>query len=106
MKGIFPVVFGVMFVSVFVWFGLCHRLFKLLEARHPEKFSEMGRPSLIMNNSVSNNISFMKFLLKREYRELNAPLISNLGRAMRVFFVVFCVVFMFLFLGVPLGYAP
>jgi hypothetical protein len=110
MKEIFPLVFGVLFVSVFVWFGLCMRLFKLLETRHPEKYNAMGRPSLIMNNSLSNNISFMKFLFKQEYRELNDHSIQKLGQVMRAFSLVYMsgflfLVIAFLLLATPLGHA-
>ncbi len=106
MKEVIPVVFGLMLISVFIWFGFCIRLFKLLETRHPKKYDAMGRPSLIMNNSISNNILFAKFLFKQEYRELNDPLIVKLGEFMRRFLVVFLVVFLFLVLGFPLGYIP
>ena len=105
-KELFPIVFSVMFISVFVWFGLCVRLFRLLETRHPDKYNAMGRPSLIMNNSISNNILFMKFLFKREYSELNDPSVSRLGQLMRAFFFVFLVVFMFMFLGMLLLRLP
>jgi hypothetical protein len=91
---------------VFVWFALCHRLFKSLQTRHPEKYEAMGRPSLIINNSLSNNISFMKFLFKREYLDLNDPGISKLAQFMLIYLLVYLIGFMFLFLSVPLGYAP
>ena len=106
MKALYPIAFGVLIVSVFVWFGFCRRLFMLLETRQPEKYNELGRPSLIMNNSISNNIAFMRFLLKREYIELNDPVILNLAQTMRVFVVCYFILFVFLALGVPFGYAP
>lgn len=106
MKELFPIIFGLLFVLVFVWFALCNWLFKRLETRHPEKYEAMGKPSLIMNNSISNNISFIKFLFKREYLDLNDPAISNLAQFMLVFFLVYSIGLMFLILGLPLGYAP
>lgn len=106
MKEVFPLVFGVLFCSVFVWFFLCYRLFKILETRHPEKYESMGKPSLIMNNSLSSNIKFMKFLFKREWRELDDSGLEKLGISMLVFFVIYMVGFLTLFVSVPLGYAP
>jgi len=106
MNELFPIIFAVLFCSVFVWFYLCHRLFKILKTRHPEKYASMGSPTLIMNNSLANNIAFMKFLFKREWRSLNDDGLTSLGQGMLVFFCIYLVGFLFLFLGVPLGYAP
>lgn len=105
MKEVFPIMFWVLFCSVFVWFFLCYRLFKILETRHPERYESMGKPSLIMNNSLSSNITFMKFLFKREWRELNDAALTTLGRFMLVFFTIYTVGFFALFISVPLGYA-
>jgi hypothetical protein len=66
----------------------------------------MGKPSLIMNNSLSSNITFMKFLFKREWRELNDSGLATLGKFMLVFFAIYTVGFFALFFSVPLGYAP
>lgn len=105
-KEVFPIMFGVLFCSVFVWFFLCYRLFKILETRHPEKYESMGKPSLIMNNSISSNITFMKFLFRREWRELDDSGLATLGKSMLVFFAIYMVGFLTLFFSVPLGYAP
>ena len=102
----FPILFGILFCSVLVWFYLCHKIFGILRTRHPEKYEEMGKPTLIMNNSISNNLSFIKFLFKREWLELNDEGLSKLGNAMLVFFAVYTVGFLFMFVSVPLGYAP
>ncbi len=106
MKQLFPILFGVLFCSVFVWFFLCYRIFKILETRHPEKYESMGKPSLIMNNSLSNNIAFMKFLFKREWRALSDSGLETLGNFMLVFFAIYTAGFLALFFSVPLGYAP
>lgn len=105
MKEVFPILFGILFCSVFVWFFLCYRLFKILETRYPEKYQSMGKPSLIMNNSLSSNITFIKFLFKREWRELDDAGLAILGNFMLVFFAVYFVGFLTLFFFVPLGYA-
>ncbi len=106
MNQIFPVIFGILFCSVFVWFFLCHRLFKILETRHPEKYESMGKPSLIMNNSLSTNITFMKFLFKREWRDIDDQGLTSLSKSMLAFFAVYLVGFLALFLLMPLGYVP
>lgn len=106
MSELFPIMFGILFCSVFVWFFLCFRIFKILEIRHPAKYEAMGKPSLIMNNSFSNNIAFMKFLFKREWDALNDPGLASLSKFMMVFFIIYTLGFFTLFISVPLGYAP
>ena len=104
MKEVFLIIFGILFCSVLVWFFLCHRLFKILETMHPEKYESMGKPSLIMNNTVSSNITFMKFLFKREWSELEDSGVATLGKSMLVFLVIYMIGFLTLFLSIALGY--
>lgn len=106
MKEIFPIIFGILFCSVFVWFFLCHRLFKILETRHPATYEAMGKPSLIMNNSISNNISFMKFLFGGQWRDLEDDRLTKLSKSMLVFFFVYLAGFAFLFVATAVGFAP
>jgi hypothetical protein len=105
MKEVLVIMFGVLFCSVLVWFFLCNRLFKILETRHPEKYESMGKPSLIANNSLSSNLTFMKFIFKREWRNLDDSGLSDLGKFMLVFFVIYMLGFLALFFSVSLGYA-
>jgi hypothetical protein len=106
MKEVFLILFGVLFISVFVWFFLCSKMFKTLALKHPEKYEVMGKPNLIMNNSLSNNISFMKFLFKREWRDLNDKSVASLGKIMCVFITLYLALFLVVFISVPLGLAP
>jgi hypothetical protein len=105
MKEVFPILFGVLFIAIFVWFFLCNKMFKTLALRHPEKYEAMGKPSLIMNNSLSNNVSFIKFLFKREWRDLNDPSVTSLGKIMCVFIMLYLALFLVVFISVPLGFA-
>lgn len=106
MKVMFTNVFVLLFCSVFVWFYLCYKMFSILRIRHPEKYEAIGKPSLIMNNSISNNLLFMKFLFKREWRDLNDEGLAQLGKSMLVFFSLYMVLFVYLFLSVLFGFAP
>ena len=81
-------------------------MFGILRTRHPEKYEAMGKPSLIMNNSISNNLSFMKFLFKREWEELNDEGLATLGKSMLIFFAAYTIMFISIFISVPLGMAP
>ncbi len=91
--------------AVAIGFFLIHRVYKILKNRHPEKYEAMGSPGLIMNNSISNNISFMKFIFKLEWKDLGDPSLSNLSGFLLVYFVVYSVGLLCLFFAVPLGLA-
>ena len=66
----------------------------------------MGKPGLTTNNSFSSNITFMKFLFKREWRGLGDAGLAKLGKSMLAFFAAYLFVFLALFFSVPLGLAP
>ncbi|WP_447894329.1 hypothetical protein [Vreelandella sp. GE22] len=84
-----PIVFGVLFFLVLVWFFLCHRLFKILASRHPVKYKSMGSPSVVLNNSPSSSLILFKFLFKKEWKSLNDLGLAALSKSMLVFFVVY-----------------
>ena len=76
-----------------VWFILVARLNWLLRRRQPEVFDSLGRPTLILNNSVENGWAFLRFLLGGYFRKIDNPEIVSLCRFMRVFFFTYCVLF-------------
>ena len=86
-----PYLFSLMFIGVLVWFGLCVKLFNALKERHPETYENMGSPGLFRNNTLSNNISFMRFLFKKEWRTLDDKGISKLSKFMFIYIFVFIV---------------
>lgn len=104
MQLLFPVLFVVLFCSVFFWFFLCHRLFNRLATHHPDKYRAMGEPDLFRNNTGSTNATFLKFLWKREWRQLDDPALAKLGGTMRVFAAFYLTGFLLLFLGAPFVY--
>ena len=103
MKALFPILFGILFCSVFAWFLMCYRLFKIWETRRPEKYEAKGKPSLIMNNTMRSNLTFMRFLFKREWQGLNDRDLETPSKAMLVFFGVYTVGFLALFVAVLLS---
>ncbi|MGH2620294.1 MAG: hypothetical protein ACRDHG_06945 [Anaerolineales bacterium] len=44
-----------------------------LETRHPGTWVELGKPTLVWNNSLANNLTFLRFLIRRQFRGLNDP---------------------------------
>lgn len=87
------VLFGILICMVVVWFALCKLLFNRLERAHPLKYADMGRPSLVLRNNISNNLSFLRLLARREYLALNDSYITKLCGFMRVYFAVYVLLF-------------
>jgi hypothetical protein len=85
MNDAIPYLFSLMFIAVLVWFGLCVKLFNALKERHPETYENMGSPGLFRNNTFSNNISFMRFLFKKEWRTLDDEGIAKLSKFMFIY---------------------
>ena len=102
LKEIYPIIFGIFFCSIFVWFFLSHRLFTILKLRHPEKYELMGRPILFKKKGFS----IMKFLFGKEWKKLKDDKLSTLSISMMGFSVIYLLVFLFLAMGVIFGYAP
>ena len=95
-----PTIFWVLMVMVFVWFAMILVLFRKLKTQHPEKFKEMGEPSLFWNNSMKTGWATLKFIVKREHKGLNDGSLSMLSDSMLVFFVLYTVLFFGMFFGV------
>lgn len=65
---------------------LCTRkLYYLLQQKHPDKFEELGEPSLFMNKSYMTGLKVNKFLCSKDPLFLTDPELSKL----RPFLVVF-----------------
>ncbi|KPK54328.1 MAG: hypothetical protein AMJ84_01480 [Acidithiobacillales bacterium SM23_46] len=96
----FVPLFFVLFASVFVWFGLTSRLYKILATDHPQKYEAMGKPTLFWNNSPRSGWLLVKFIMTREYLALGNQRLVKLGNFMFGFFVVYGVLFSVLFVAV------
>ncbi len=88
MKVMFSLAFGVVVASTFYWFYLCHRMQAYLRERFPSVYEAMGKPTLFMNNSIGNGRKFNRFLLKREWSELDDSEVVAHGKFMSVYFVI------------------
>jgi hypothetical protein len=96
-ESLYFILFAVLAAMVFVWFGLCIWTFRRLEKSHPEKYLEMGRPSLFLRNNVENNWLFMKFMWRSDYKKLNDPPLTRTCKVMKVCFFIYCMIFVSMF---------
>lgn len=81
----FLVFFG---CSVIVGLVLTQVAFSRLKSRHEEVWNELGRPNLILNNTPSNNIRWLKFLIRRDYRNVDDRLLQYVMRTIGVLSVI------------------
>jgi hypothetical protein len=95
-----PILFGVLMAMVLIWFAMIFSLFRMLKNSHPEKYKEMGEPSLFWNNSMKTAWATIKFLFRREHKVLNNSTLSFLSDSMIVFFALYFVLFFGLFMSV------
>lgn len=78
-----------------VWFVLLNELFTTLRSRHPGIFSSIGSPSLILNNSISNNLATFRFILSSRALETDDKRLIQLVKRLRI---AFALVFIWFFL--------
>jgi hypothetical protein len=65
--------FILLFVLLIVYFIVYNKFLFVLKKNHSEKWKELGSPTFIMNNSISNGIVLLKFLWNKEYLKTNDP---------------------------------
>ena len=60
----------VVFLIVIVGGILNWKVLKILKEIHPKTWEELGKPSLLANNSIQNNFQVLKFISKKQYLAL------------------------------------
>jgi hypothetical protein len=85
--------FAVLLPMVAVWFVLLSWFFRRLRSRHAATYAALGSPTLFWNNSPRNNWLFLKFIFSSRWRELGDPAVANAVRFMRIFLVVYFLLF-------------
>jgi len=80
---------------------LHYRFLYLLRVNHIEKWKEIGSPTLILNNTIRNNIAILKFLKNKEYLKLHDKKLSAtanfLWKLGGGYIVLFIIIIIFLF---------
>jgi predicted PurR-regulated permease PerM len=71
------ILFPALMIIIAIYLFTLSRFFRELKDYEPDVWSRLGSPSLIMNNSISNNIKFLGFLFRNEYMNLKQELVSE-----------------------------
>jgi|ERR1035437_5711222 hypothetical protein len=85
----------ILMAAVVVGLAMQHRLLKDMRTRHAAVWESLGSPTLIMNNSVSNNLAVMRFLWRKEYQSIDDPDFVALARAVRIYSIAYLIFFAF-----------
>jgi hypothetical protein len=80
-------------LCVAVWFPLVARLHRLLRTRQPDVYESLGRPTLILNNSIRNGWLFSRSLLAGHFQDIDDAETLALCRFLRVFAFCYLVLF-------------
>ncbi len=99
MDGMFSIAFGTLLVLTVLWFALLKVIFNKLEQQHSDKFEQMGRPSLFLNNNFKTVLATLKFICQREHRHLNDATLSKISDIALFLFLVHSIIFLGLFFG-------
>ncbi len=101
----FTQIFNILFVSGFAiiafYFYFLRKVFILLKNNYPEKFKELGEPSLWWNNSPRNGINVVRFIGSKdplfstdtELRKTKNLALIFLYLGIIIFIILICIVF-------------
>jgi hypothetical protein len=78
-------------VSALAYLVLLLRFLSRLQRTCPRVFEELGEPSLIMNNTISNNLKTVGFLLKGNFDVLEEQGLARSAQAVRIVMIVLIV---------------
>jgi len=73
---------------VFVGLGLTSYILAYLKTHHKPTYVDLGSPSLIANNTPSNNWLFLKFIFTNSYKNLSDSKLSRLCVSLKYIQVV------------------
>lgn len=98
--------FPIFIISPVAIFGmyLHYRMLKILENRHFKVWEELGKPSLFLNNNISNNLTTLRFIALRRYVPLKDENLTKLCNFIIVFDIFYLVGFCIFFVVISLGW--
>lgn len=81
-------------------------LFHYLKRVHTSLWNQLGSPLIFWNNSLRNNLLFLRFLLRRDYRTVADPKLTLLATVIFWLFCVCAALFAALFVIFLLSFHP
>lgn len=72
-----------------------YKFLSILKRKIPDKWIEMGSPSMFINNTIKGNLSVLLFLVKKEYLCSNDIKFIRFSRFVAVYNVIYLIIFVF-----------
>jgi uncharacterized membrane protein len=92
-------VFLVLLVAFVIGLTMHYHFLREMRSRHPALWESLGRPTLVMNNSVSNGLAVQRFLWRKDYEALQDHEFVLLARRLRTFNIAYLVFFAVILIG-------
>lgn len=80
--------FTCLLALVLLNFYFMNRLLKMLREKHSLVWTNLGSPTLFLNNSIKNGWATLRFIYKKEYTRLADPMISKLCRTVFILHMI------------------
>ena len=80
-------------VAAVVGLAMMHQFLRDMRTRHVAVWESLGSPTLIANNSISNNLAVMRFLWRKEYQSIDDPDFVSLARTVRIYSIAYLAFF-------------
>ncbi|MBL0350990.1 MAG: hypothetical protein IPP68_11555 [Elusimicrobia bacterium] len=90
---VLSVLAGILFVAVVGGLLYQQGIFKSIKAGHPDLWRSLGEPHLVKKNTPMNNIVFLRFLLKSEYKAIADEELQRKCARFRNFLITYAVAF-------------
>lgn len=96
---ILAILVAAMFCMVPIWFVLISKYFVFLRENHPQVYKDMGQPTLLGNNTPSNNIAFIRYVCGNKYLASSDGQLISKSLFLKRFFYTYLVVFISIIVG-------
>lgn len=74
------------------------RLINVLKTKHTKLWHSLGNPTLLLNNSIRNNMQLLNFIQNKSYLEYKDQELIRVASFLRIFNILFIVAFTIVFI--------
>lgn len=94
MNALLPVLMITLALSAIFGLAMQHRFLSILRTRHPSVWEGLGKPTLFVNNSISNSFSVIGYLFRQKYLSLDDPRSIRLASFLRNYLIAYFCLFL------------
>ncbi len=88
MTFIFMLSVAVMVINLPIYFFLLRIFLGYIKSEHSEKWSELGQPSVVANNTLANNVSTLSFLYRKKYTQYDDEKLNEIADRCRISLII------------------